>query len=295
MPLKHLTETVLVVLLALATIVTSVVVSTLPHLPEGFFPWAIVFIATVLFPALLYPLLKSNRADYAFRALHFAPVAIALVWMFIEIAMLKAPRLEILHRIFTWGWAAPAVVITFLLLAVFCLQVIRRWIPRLAFLTLLLLPFLVVAFASEMWTNWDTQLAQLLWKTDTGGLIAQQNSSSVSSPLSLSSKGEKNLSASSVPEEEAWRQKLREVEQGKVHSNSSATVGEGTLKGIDAAMGLSGSQPSSGVKHVAVKPKTKLTKSGGEMEAMGLLFLAGFAGTVHVRARRRSMESALSV
>ena len=205
MPLKHLTETVLVVVLALATIVTGVVVSTLPHLPEGFFPWSIVFIVTVLFPAVLYPLLKNNRADYAFRALHFAPVAIALVWMFIEIAMLKAPRLDILHRIFTWGWTAPAVVLAFLLLAVFCLQVIRRRVPRITFLALLLIPFLAVAYATETRTHWDMQLEAMLWDNHVNGLISQQNSSSVSSPLSLSSKGEKNLSSSSVPEEEAWR------------------------------------------------------------------------------------------
>ena len=36
MPLKHFTETVLVVLLAAVTIATGVIVSTLPHIPEAF-------------------------------------------------------------------------------------------------------------------------------------------------------------------------------------------------------------------------------------------------------------------
>ncbi len=275
MPLKHLTETVLVVLLALVTIVTGVVVSTLPHIPEGFFPWTIIFVATVLFPALVYPLLKNNRADYAFRALHFAPVAITIVWMFVEIAILKQPRLEILHRIYTWGWSAPAVALTFLLLAVFCLQVIRRRVPRITLLILFFVPFIASAYASENYTHWNTQLAALLWEAKEPVIIAQNSSSSMSSMLSQSAKGEKNLASSSVPEEEAWRQKLREVEEGKTHSSVTA---KGPLQGIEAAASL-----SEGKKIVAHK-RTKLPKSGGEMEAMAIFIIAAYAAVLHKRA-----------
>ncbi len=280
MPLKHLTETVLVVALALVTIITGVIVSTLPHIPGGFFPWTIIFVATVLSPALVYPILKNNRADYAFRALHFAPVTITIVWMFIEIAMLKQPRVDILHRIYTWGWSAPAVAFTFLLLAVFCLQVIRRRVPRIALLVLFFVPFIASAYASENYTHWNTQLAALLWQTKEPVEIAQNSGSSMSAMLSQSSKGEKNLASSSVPEEEAWRQKLREVEQGKTHS----VTAQGPLQGIRAATNLSGE----GTKIVAHK-RTRLPKSGGEMEAMGLLAVAAFAGTLHRRARRLAL------
>ncbi|NOS67003.1 MAG: hypothetical protein HOO67_01395 [Candidatus Peribacteraceae bacterium] len=290
MPFKHFTETVLVVLLALATIVTGIAVSLLPPIPEGFVPWAIVFVAAIIYPAIFYPLLKSNRADYSFRALHFAPVGIALGWLLIQVAMLKEPRTEVAERIYTWGFGILPVAVVFVLLAVFCLQVIRRRIPRLAFLIVFLVPFAALAFATEQYTHWDNQIAAVLWNQPPLQ-IAQQSSEGTSSVLSVSSRGEKNLSTSSVPEEEAWRQKLRSVERGSVHSESSkATISVGgTIDGVNAALEVSG-QKSSGKKHVVKKPATKLPKSGGEMDALGLLALAGFAGTVHLRNRKEKIS-----
>lgn len=289
MPLKHLTETVLVVLLAIVTIVTGVLVATLPPVPEGFFPWAGVFAATVLYPAVLYPLLRNNRADYAFRALHFAPVAIALGWLLLQVLVLKLPAAESGERIYTWGWSLLPVAIVFVLLAAFCLQVIRRRVPRVAILLFLLAPFVAVAYGSERYTQWDSQLAALLWKGRSGE-IAMEPGRSASSPLSVSSRGEKNLSASSLPEEEEWRKKLRALEQGKVHSVTASV--KGTLAGVQAVTGLSGGESSGryGTKHVATTPRTRLPKSGGEMEAMALAVFAAFAATVHARARWRLQE-----
>lgn len=281
MPLKHLTETVLIVLLGLTTIATGVIVSTLPHIPEGFFPWAIVVVATVLYPAVLYPLLKNNRADYAFRALHFAPVGIALLWMMIEVAMLKEPRLVPLHGIYTWGWTAAAVALTFLLLAAFCLQVIRRRVPRIAFLLFLFTPFLVSAFMAENFAEWKTQLAALLWEEGVSGPVAALPGGSRSSPLSASSRGEKNLRSSSVPAEEEWRKKLRAVEQGSAHSVSIA----GPLKGVKATSRLS--SPETTGKTLAGKSKSKLPKSGGETEALAVFFVAAAIASAHNKARRR--------
>ncbi len=297
MPLKHFTETILIVLLAVITVLTGVLVSTLPHIPDGFLPWVGVFLGAVIFPALVYPLLKNNRADYSFRALHFAPVTIALVWMFIEIALLKEPRLQSLYRIYTWGWTAPAVVVTFVLLMAFCLQVLRRRVPRILFLTLLLVPFLVVAYASENYTHWNTQLASMLWDETVGDIAYVPGDSSSSASLTASSRGEKNLSSSSVPEEEAWRIKLREVEEGKVHpltvSSSLAGVKSATklfganMSGIAAS--ARSSATSEGKKHIVMKPRTGLTKSGGEMEAMAIFFVAGYCAVMHQRSRKRLM------
>ncbi len=288
MPLKHFTETVLVIVLVLVTIVTGIAISILPPIPEGFVPWGIVFVAALIYPAIVYPLLKTNRADYTFRALHFAPVAITLGWLFLQIAMLKEPRTEVAETIYTWGFGAAPVIFAIFLLAVFCLHVIRRRIPRLTAILFLLLPFTALAYLSETRTHWDTKLAGLLW-SDTPVQIAKTSSSS-SSMLSASSRGEKNLSSSSVPEEEAWRQKLRAVELGKVHS--SVSVG-GTLKGVNAALNLTLPASSGsvvGTRRIAKKPRTKLPKSGGETEAMGLLAIVGFAGTVHLKAKKRVIE-----
>ena len=286
MPLKHFTETLLVVLLVLVTIATGVAISVLPPIPEGFVPWGIVFVAALIYPAIVYPLLKTNRADYTFRALHFAPVAIALGWLFLQIAMLKEPRAQVAEGIYTWGFGAAPVLFAIFLLAVFCLHVIRRRVPRITLIALLLVPFAALAYLSETRTHWDTQLAALFWSGSPGQIAVNPGGSS-SSMLSVSSRGEKNLSTSSVPEEEAWRQKLRSVEMGKVHS--SVSVG-GTLEGVNAALNLTVPASSGsvvGTRRIAKKPGSRLPKSGGETEAMGLLAFAGFAGTVHVRARRR--------
>ncbi len=294
MPLKHRTETILVVVLALATIVTGVLLATLPAIPDGFFPWAGIFVATVLYPALLYPLLRSNRADYSFRALHFAPVAMTIVWMLLQIIQLQLPDLHLLSRIYTFGWSAIAVAATFVLLIAYCLEVIRRRVPRMSFLAFLFFPFLALALMSERSGRWNTELAALLWNTPRPIQIAQENglksssssTAQMSSYLSPSSKGEKDLSSSSLPEEEAWRQKLRAVEEGKVHSQQSTSFkAQGPLIGVKAAASLS-SGPGVAGKTIVVKKK-HLTKAGGEMEAVALFLLAAYAGTVHGRVRRR--------
>lgn len=281
MPLKHLTETVLVILLALLTIATGVVVPTFPAIPEGFFPWAGVFAVTLFYPAAIYPMLKRNRADYAFRGLHFAPAAIAIGWLLIQVAMLKEPRVEALLRVYTWGFAAPAVGLTFLLLAAFCLRVIRRRVPRIAFLTLFFAPFIVLAAVSEYSVHWDDRLASLLWRQKPLLVAQEAENGKNSSALSLSSKGEKNLSKSSVPEEEAWRAKLRAVEQGKIHASSAPSVlkAETSLQGVKAVTALISS----------TKRKSKLPKSGGEFESLLLFFAAAVLALAHQRARRMAV------
>jgi len=297
MPLKHLTETVLVVLLALVTIAAGVASSVLPPIPEGFIPWAIVFVAALVYPAILYPILKGNRADYSFRALHFAPVALALGWVSLQIVILKEPRAQAVHDIYTWGFGVVPVATMFFLLAVFCLQVIRRRVPRITFMILLLAPFAVAAYVSETRTHWDAQLASLLWTpkpVEVAEVADDVRRRGPSSMLAASSRGEKNLSLSSVPDEEAWRQKLRSVEQGSVHATS---VG-GTLKGVNAALNLAVSEESGavvGTRRIAKKPRMRLPKSGGETEAIGIAFLALFAGTLHARGRRRLTQSSVPV
>ena len=103
MPLKHLTETVLVALLGAVVILTGIALSTLPFFPPGVLPWLLVFILTLAYPAAVYPLLKNNRADYEFRALHFLPALAALLWLFFATLMLRFPRFAVLLSILTFG------------------------------------------------------------------------------------------------------------------------------------------------------------------------------------------------
>lgn len=292
MPLKHFTETVLVVLLGLAAISAGAIVSVMPPIPEGFAPWTIVFAAALAYPAILYPLLKSSRADYSFRALHFAPVAVTIAWILIQIATLKEPRFAAANSIFTWGFGAMPVAAIFLLLASFCIRVIRRRSPRITFMVLLFAPFIAAAYISETRTHWDARLASVLWEGGPAGIAVDGylNDRIQTPELSASSHGEKNLSHSSVPMEEAWRRKLRSVEQKKANSDISVA---GTVAGVDAALNLVDPQfpvVVVGTKRIAKKPMTRLPKSGGGTEAIGILALAGFAGTMHIRARRRTAE-----
>lgn len=287
MPLKHLTETLLIVLLGAVIILTGTVVASLPHLPQGFMPWAIVSFLTVLYPAVLYPLLKKNRADYAFRSLHFVPFVMTILWLLIEIVMLKDPRFIAVQRIYTWGLTAPAVLIAFVLIVAFCLHVIRRRVPRVAFLTLLLVPFLASAYVNERTDiRVSDRIASVLWsRFDEEIAMVPPVEERPKSSVAVSSKGEKNLASSSVPEEEAWRQKLRDLESGKTHSVENVAV-TGTKVGVEAAAKLASSAAG---KPVAVKPKPTdhLPKSGGEFQSLLLFAVAAYCGTVHMRARRR--------
>ncbi len=294
MPLKHLTETILVALLAFAIIVTGVLVSSLPFLPQGLLPWAIVFGLTLAYPLALYSLLRRNRADYWFRALHFAPAVMALLWLVIQAVTMRAPALLKLHRLYTWGFTMPAVLIALVLLALFCLHVIRRRVPRLFTLLTLLAVFVGVAAAAETaGGDWTRRLTAMLWE---GKMIAGTGSTKpvqvVQNPSSA------NLSVSGDKEEEEWRQKLRSLSSASSvisrRSSSSKTLAQALSSAKASAKASSrdssaASKKSSSSKPaiVAVKPPTTLPSSGFGMEAFTGFFAAAYCGVLHTRARRR--------
>ena len=269
MPLKHATETVLIALLALLIVATGIAVSILPPIPTGFIPWAIVAGITVLYPAVLYPTLKRNRADYLFRALHFAPAAIAMSWIVLEAAVLKEPRLGVVERGFLWGWSSVSVVTALVLLGAFCLHVIRQRARRLGILLLLLVPVVASGYASERYTHWDTRLAAALrpqWER----LVAVQPDPDPS--LSSSSRGEKNLTTSSIAAEEAWRSKMRSVERGEVHSKSSSMViVDAPLLGVESSNALISQTGMAAMK----KKRANLPHSGPHLSLLIVLALAG--------------------
>lgn len=179
MPLKHLTETVLVFTLGLVIVLTGILLPTLPSLPPGILPWMIIFVLTLLYPISLYPLLKRNRADYFFRLLHFLPVAMATLWLLLELLMLRWPSVRSLLSVYLFAWTLPAVCISFVLIAWFCLSVIRRRFPRLFLLGLLLVPFLALALSSQGVWQGDRLLAGVLWRGGWWNItgVAQQTQS----------------------------------------------------------------------------------------------------------------------
>ncbi|KKW38624.1 MAG: hypothetical protein UY85_C0027G0001 [Candidatus Peribacteria bacterium GW2011_GWB1_54_5] len=76
MPLKHTTETLLVFLLGTATVVTGIIIPSLTAPDMGIAPWAIVFVLAIAYPLALSGLFRRNRADYAFRLLHWMPALV---------------------------------------------------------------------------------------------------------------------------------------------------------------------------------------------------------------------------
>ena len=299
MPLKHFTETLLIVLLGLVTLLTGVVMDTLPLLPEGALPWAIAFAVALLYGLSLYPLLKKNRADNSFRILHFLPAAMLVLWLAIELLTLKFPQALALHHWYTWGWSVVVVVLCFLFFIAFCLNVIRRRVPRIALLLLLLVPFTGLAFASEQYYHWDQQVSSIVWQGNwwdlvgTGTIIAgTQNGDNA------------NLDPSDNPQEEAWRRRLRALDErrksiadekdGKSSSSkiaskasSKALVASSSSRVASSARSSTG-QKSSGREIAQVKtPPPRLPTSGGEMSGLVFAMLAGYTTVLHRRAAKR--------
>src|SRR5438552_2256650 len=81
MPLKHSTETTLIVILAIVTMLTGVACAVLPPPTAQPIPWAILFVATIAYPLALEPFFRQRRADYAFRLLHLAPALMLILWL----------------------------------------------------------------------------------------------------------------------------------------------------------------------------------------------------------------------
>ncbi len=274
MPLKHFTETVLVFVLGIVFAATGIVLSTLPHLPPGILPWLLLFIATLIYPAALYPLLKNNRADYEFRALHFLPAAITLLWLLLASSMLRFPFLGRILAALTYACSLPFVLVSFVLLVWFCLRVIRRRVPRLVLLVCLFVPYLAFAISTKVYKT-DEKIAAVLWHGSWWNITGV-------APGLESSSG-KNLAFSSFPEEEQWRQKIRQFEMGLTQTGSAVSSTSSASSRASAPLILSSSSSSSS------KP-SRLPSAGPETDALVLTLVGLYGGVLHHRAKKRAMQ-----
>lgn len=288
MPLKHFTETFLVVVLGAVIALTGLLVSTLPDLPDGALPWAVIFVLTVIYPLSLHSLFQRRRADNLFRNLHWFPAAIALVWLLLQgIAIGSSVDASSLAS-YTWGWTIGPVVLGFVLLVSFCLKVIRRRTPRLTFLALILIPFAAAAFMSEQGGNWEKELASAMWsadfwKLDDTGLIASLTKTDESM------EEEKNLDPSEDPDEENWRERLRM--QKNREERIAARMEDRSEDSSEMAKEKSSSSSSSTANDMAMasvssKPST-LPKSGFGWNMILITMAGAYCATVHNSARKR--------
>lgn len=280
MPLKHATETLLIVVLALALALTGLAIAILPTLPAGIGWWSLALILTLAYPLSLYPLLKSRRADYPFRALHFAPFVLLLIRFALDVGSSFVAGLGKAAQWYSWGWAAPAVLVAFLALMVFCIRVLRQRDARLRILAALFLPFLFLGLFSEF-TGWNHKMASLLGGGD-GTIVAVE-------PDPVTDTGA-NLDPSVDAAEERWRAMLRERELRRAQLEASGSLTAG-VRGLGHALMLSGSSavlppPSPPVIIGEVSPPS-LASAGPGMSAFAVSFAALYCGLLHVRARRR--------
>lgn len=289
MPLKHTTETVLVTVLALAIVVAGVVTAALPPLSVSVWPWTVAFALAVIYPLAVYPLLKSRRADYPFRALHAYPAFMLLVWLGLELSRSATDQMGMVQRSYIWGWSAGVVLIGLLLLFVFCLRVIRQRVRRGWVLGVIALLFVTAAFAGERYQASD-RLSVAIASLTHGELPSL------------------NLAESMDGTEESWRMKLRSMarreERMKARSSAdaeaslSATVSAAASKKDTLIAAASSSKKNQATikapakegetnERVNVEPPPRLSKTGGEFELLALMMLAGYCGVIHQRARKR--------
>jgi hypothetical protein len=266
MPLKHLTETLLVLLLSVVVIVTGILLPTLPPLPLGILPWGIVFVLTLVYPIALYPFLKSNRADYSFRLLQFLPAALTLIWFCLSLTAEQFPAVQVLSETFTWGWTFFGVALSFLLILVFCLHVIRRRSSRISILAGLFVPFLLLALLSEG-LHGTPRLTAFLWQGSWWDITGSG---------SLGGSG-KDLAYSPHPAEEEWRRKIREMEESEAQSSSGSSISMSSIH-VSPPIAFQGSSSS--------RPK-RLPSAGFGWDAVIVAMLGIYTGVLHNRAKKR--------
>ncbi len=287
MPLKHFTETVLVILLAAMLLLTGVALDTLPLLPEGALPWAIAFAVSVFYALVLSPTLKKNRAEHSFRLLHFLPALMLILWLIIQVLALREPRALIAHHWYTWGFGILAVTAGMLLLIAFCVNVIRRRLPRVTILFLLLLPFTAFAFVSERSLHMDQRLSEVVWRGDWWNIVGSGIFLAKVPPESAGSG--QNLDPSDNPQEEAWRQRLRALEERRLQiaAERATSAGSSASTTTSSSSVVSSASSSTSSVIVAGNPPPHLPSSGFDPSVFVIFGVAGYTALLHERAKRR--------
>ncbi len=293
MPLKHTTETVLVFLLAAAMLLTGAVLHFLPELPGGLFWWSLAFVGALLYPLVLYPLLRRSRAEYALRALHFLPAGLLLLWLVGKLGGEWIWGVGLLGVLLAWGLGLLPVALGMALLAIYCLNVIRQRGTRLPLLLILFVPFALLGLSSE-WQGW----------TAGGGMQAATTQSSSSSVKTVA-----NTSPSDHPGENQWRGVLRRMERREQRllqredpfADSSAialqsssapvmiAVSTSSKTSALSALSASGAQRSASSissARTVVQAPPDLVSSGPITNVLAVLLLAGYCAVLQARAIR---------
>lgn len=269
MPLKHDIETWLVFLLGFLTVIAGIVCVFLPPVSVLLWPWVLAFVLSLLYPFMLYPYLKERRADNPFRLLHFAPAAVLLLWLIADLGAGFSSVLSPVQQWVTWHGGIIPVTAILVLLALFCLSVIRQRKSRLMLLGLLLLLLIAFGVLNDR-HHWDSKLAARLWGHSGSLMLA----------------GGPTMSGATASEAEAkWRAQLRLMEERRraIEEGTGSMVKppvQGSMSGVIIA-GNSGSSAGPSL------PPPHLPHSGPTADVLVFLTVSGYSAVLHRRSMRR--------
>lgn len=276
MPLKHTTETRLVIVLGGILVGVGFSVRLLPPLPNGAFLFGGLWLLSLLYPLLLLPLFRARRAEYAFRILHFLPSLLLLMWAAFPVLRSSGVPTGSIEEWYTWEQGLLPIVFSMLLLLLYCLRVVRQRISRSIVLSTFLLFFVVASVHGQFW-SWSDKLGS--WRD----LLAFSSKA----PLEDTSSAV-NTDPSSSLGEEVWRMRLRRMHrrQGRLLQDDGL-VDRPALPMRGAPVLLQASSSSHSVGSGSSTTPPKLVSSGMGLEWSVVLLLALYTGILHVRARRR--------
>lgn len=221
MPLKHNTETFFVALLIVVLVVTGFTLATLPALPTGLLPWVAIFVVTILYPALLMPFFRAERADHEFRSLHWFPVIMTIVWLVFATLAWFFPIASIALRAYTWAWSLPMVAFATLGLLVFCAKVLRQWLKRTVLILGVFIPFVALSVWSLSGAHFEQIASSLIWSPFlSGAQVAQVPTNTESSQQSslISSLSSVNT------DEQSWQKFLASYSSQSSEPSSTVSV-----------------------------------------------------------------------
>lgn len=274
MPLKHHTETALMLILGIVMVATGFVCALLPAFPAGILYWCIAFALTVLYPLVLASFFRANRADYEFRLLHWVPAGMTVLWLFLE---LLSYRFEVAHTAqlgFFALWSLPLVALGIVLSIVFSAHVIRRRNVRISFLALLLVGFSGLAYAAQV-NHWNAPLQAALFPQGGINSVAATGYKSLAGLFNTMRFPDGGQSVSSSSSE-------------AVSSAPSSMIAVNATSSRSSSVAMASDAATTVAAAVNAKPR-RLTKTGPE-ETLGLLMvtlLAGYCMVLHARARSR--------
>lgn len=304
MPLKHSEETAYMLVLGLAICLAGFAAALLPPIPVGTKYWAILLTVAVLYPLLLTRTFRTNRADYEFRALHWFPACIFVLWFMLQ---LIAPRIEIVRILnlgFFFLWSLPLVALGITFIIIFAIHVLRRSRLRVTMLSIVLALFAAGAVYGHM-AHLNTKLQAAMYpkqapslaslqtafknlraslgmeRSSSGELVAVHDSSSSVAGIMKSSHG-KILSSSSRSSKTSSRTSSSVI--AMISSSSSSRMSSSYSSSIVSTSSSVHSLPPV----IGDKNPGRLAQSGPEdVAVLGLTLLAGYFGLLHARARKR--------